>query len=167
MHFHSSQQYIVENKEKIAKIAKISPHYIVTSAKDYCTALDLEWVIDFLQQSHMDEQFFFLGKKGVLYTEENIVDKFSALCGLFIRYFLDARLFGPYDLVAILKLETRPHIVFLHALEYIQFEIKSDLVQFLFNPTFPTVVNIQDKVLFRKIYGDHIYQHMLNNYMLM
>jgi hypothetical protein len=158
------QQKIVQNVEKYARLANISPYYILNSAKEYCTEEDFVWIINYLFNYQTQSYSLPEGKKGILYDLVDPIERFSYMIGILIRYLIDARLVNPYTLVALFENDTQPQIVFLYGLEHIDVNIKSQIIQYLYNPPFHCVVDIQDKMRFQQIYPKDLYNYLLNNY---
>lgn len=160
------QLKIMQNVEKYARLANISSFYILNSAKGYCTDEDFTWIAQYLYGYQSGSDCFSDGKKGMLYDLADPIERFSAMIGVFIRYLIDARLLNPYNLIALFENDTQPNIVFMYGLEYIDANIKSQLIQFLYNPSFNSVVTIQDKMRFQQIYPKDLYSYLLNNYQI-
>jgi hypothetical protein len=158
------QMKIMQNVEKYARLANVSSFYILNSAKDYCTEEDFIWITQYLYGCQTQSERLPEGKRGILYDLVDPIERFSAIIGLFIRYLIDARLLNPYNLIALFENDTQPHIIFLYGLEYIDANIKSQIIQFLYNPPFDAVVTIQDKMRFQQIYPKDLYSYLLNNY---
>jgi len=157
---------VQQNVEKFAQLANISSHYIIHSAKDYCTEEDFIWITQYLHGYQSQSECFLNGKRGIVYDLADPIERFSAMIGVFIRYLIDARLSNPYNLIIFFEQEIQPRIIFLYGLEYIDTNIKSQLIQFLYNPSFDTIITIQDKMRFQQIYPKDLYSYILNNYQI-
>lgn len=93
---------LVEDLDGIAASARIPPRCIYKSAKGVCTQAELDWAKNFRVQREQ-------GIDGMVYTgAENVMPRMMALTGIFLRNFINAKLYPVQDLCALLKTHSPP-----------------------------------------------------------
>lgn len=147
---------IQKNIQEISKNSNVESQYILSTSVGICSPADISWI----KQTITNDP---TGIK-ICYFLDDPVILFSAMAGIFIRCFKYASLITPYQ---INDLITTPDIVFMYNLEHIDVTIKSLIINFLTNPPCNYIINIKDKQHFKNVYGETLYNSILNKYMLM
>jgi hypothetical protein len=155
---------LIADIDHICAIARVPRLYVETSMKQHCDAAEVEYVVNF--------RLYRASVGGLVISEKKNPDtRIMAICGAFVRNFIDARVYSLTDILEAVQDKDVPEPtvmlipnLYVPSLPKWKSSLLYDVLLRRLTSNLPTVVAVESMMDLRKDYGETFFQHLTSHY---